>query len=80
MNNYLNIMFAGTPEFSVPTLLALNSDYCKVTHVLTQPDKKSGRGMKNSYSPVKKIAVSLNIPILQPTTLKDIDIYKVLRA
>jgi methionyl-tRNA formyltransferase len=80
MNNYLNIMFAGTPEFSVPTLLALNSDYCKVTHVLTQPDKKSGRGMKNSYSPVKKIAVSLNIPILQPTTLKDIDIYEVLRA
>jgi len=73
-------MFAGTPEFSVPTLLALNSDYCKVTHVLTQPDKKSGRGMKNSYSPVKKIAVSLNIPILQPTTLKDIDIYEVLRA
>ncbi len=80
MNNYLNIIFAGTPEFSVPTLLALNSDYCKVTHVLTQPDKKSGRGMKNSYSPIKKIAVSLNIPILQPSTLKDIDIYEVLRA
>jgi methionyl-tRNA formyltransferase len=80
MKNYLKIIFAGTPEFSVPTLIALNTDYSKVTHVLTQPDRKSGRGMKNSHSPVKKIALSLNIPTLQPITLKNNDIYETLQA
>jgi len=80
MKNYIKIVFAGTPEFSVPTLIALNTDYSKVTHVLTQPDKKSGRGMKHSYSPVKKIALSLDIPTLQPITLKDNDIYETLKA
>ena len=80
MKNYLKIIFAGTPEFSVPTLIALNTDYSKVTHVLTQPDRKSGRGMKKSHSPVKKIALSLNIPTLQPITLKNNDIYETLQA
>lgn len=80
MNNYLKIIFAGTPEFSVPTLIALNTDYSKVIHVLTQPDKKSGRGMKNSYSPVKKTALRLNIPILQPISLKDNDVLEILEA
>ena len=54
MDNYLKIIFAGTPEFSVPTLIALNTDYSKVIHVLTQPDKKSGRGMKKFIQPGKK--------------------------
>ena len=80
MKNHLKIVFAGTPEFSVPTLIALNTDYSKVTHVLTQPDKKSGRGMKHSYSPVKKIALSLDIPTLQPITLKDNNIYETLET
>ncbi len=80
MNNYLKIIFAGTPEFSVPTLIALNTDYSKVIHVLTQPDKKSGRGMKNSYSPVKKTALRLNIPILQPISLKDNDVFEIIEA
>ncbi|MDB4137995.1 methionyl-tRNA formyltransferase [Methylophilaceae bacterium] len=80
MDNYLKIIFAGTPEFSVPTLIALNTDYSKVIHVLTQPDKKSGRGMKNSYSPVKKTALRLNIPILQPISLKDNDAFEILEA
>ena len=81
MDNYLKIVFAGTAEFSVPTLISLNTDYSKVTHVLTQPDKKSGRGMKNSYSPVKKIALSLNIPIFQPISLKnDNDVFETLEA
>jgi len=80
MNNNLKIIFAGTPEFSVPTLLGLNTDYSKVTYVLTQPDKKSGRGMKHSHSAVKKIALSQNIPILQPITLKDNGIYETLKA
>ena len=80
MDNYLKIIFAGTPEFSVPTLIALNTDYSKVIHVLTQPDKKSGRGMKNSYSPVKKAALRLNIPILQPISLKDNDVFEIIEA
>ena len=80
MKNHLKIIFAGTPEFSVPTLIALNTNYSKVTHVLTQPDKRSGRGMKHSYSPVKKIALSHDIPIFQPITLKENNVYKMLEA
>lgn len=80
MDNYLKIIFAGTPEFSVPTLNELNTDFCKVIYVLTQPDKKSGRGMKNSYSPVKKIALKKNIPILQPTSLKENNVFESIKA
>ncbi len=76
----LKIIFAGTPEFSVPTLISLNNQELEVSHVLTQPDRPSGRGMKDSYSPVKKIALSLNIPILQPQTLKGDDIYEILQS
>ena len=80
MNKILKIIFAGTPEFSVPTLLALNTAYSNVTYVLTQPDKKSGRGMKQLHSPVKKIASSLKIPTFQPISLKSNEIYETLEA
>ena len=80
MNKILKIIFAGTPEFSVPTLLALNTEYSQVTYVLTQPDKKSGRGMKQLHSPVKKIALSLNISTFQPISLKSNEIYESLEA
>ena len=46
MSEKLKIVFAGTPEFSVPTLVALNNNNIDVSLVLTQPDRPSGRGMK----------------------------------
>ncbi|MCX7125946.1 MAG: methionyl-tRNA formyltransferase [Gammaproteobacteria bacterium] len=69
----LKIIFAGTPEFAVPTLqLLLNSEH-KVLAVYTQPDRPAGRGQHLHASPVKQLAQTHNIPVFQPKTLRDID-------
>lgn len=70
-NVSLKIIFAGTPEFSVPTLQALMDSDHQVIAVLTQPDRHSGRGQHVHRSPVKKLAEKNNIPVLQPENLKD---------
>lgn len=67
----MKIIFAGTPEFAVPALKSLIDAGHQVAMVLTQPDRPSGRGMKLKASPVKQLAVSHNIPVFQPETLKD---------
>jgi methionyl-tRNA formyltransferase len=64
------IIFMGTPEFAVPTLEKLHEVY-GVSAVVTVPDRPKGRGRKLSGSPVKDKAVELNIPVLQPESLKD---------
>jgi methionyl-tRNA formyltransferase len=67
----MKIIFAGTPEFAVPALKSLIDAGHQVTMVLTQPDRPSGRGMKLKASPVKQLALSHNIAVFQPETLKD---------
>jgi methionyl-tRNA formyltransferase len=67
----LRIIFAGTPEFAVPTLVALIAAGHKVTLVLTQPDRPAGRGMKLKASPVKELALQHQIAVFQPETLKN---------
>jgi len=60
-----NIVFMGTPDFSVPSLEALiNSDF-RVLAVYTQPDRKAGRGQQVTSSPVKKFAVSHGLEVVQ---------------
>ena len=76
INKKIKIMFAGTPEFSVPTLSALHKEGYQIPLVLTQPDRKSGRGMNLNSSPVKKKAQELNIPVYQPNKLSDIEVIK----
>lgn len=66
----MNIVFMGTPEFSVPSLKRLIRDF-NVTAVFTQSDKPKGRGKKLSFSPVKEVAVQFNIPVYQPVKLKN---------
>lgn len=67
----LNIVFAGTPSFAVPTLdLIVNSNH-KVSLVLTQPDRRSGRGMSVGESEVKKYSKEKNLQILQPENISD---------
>ena len=56
-NKKIKIVFAGTPEFSVPTLSRINQEGYEVSLVLTQPDRKSGRGKKVKFSPVKELAL-----------------------
>jgi methionyl-tRNA formyltransferase len=69
----LKIIFAGTPDFAVPTLAALIEAGHDVVLVLTQPDRPSGRGMKLKASPVKELALQHAIAVFQPETLKDVD-------
>lgn len=67
----MKLIFAGTPEFAVPALAALMEAGHHVALVLTQPDRPAGRGMKLKASPVKELALSRQIVVFQPETLKD---------
>lgn len=66
----MNIVFMGTPDFSVPCLKALIDSGENVSAVFTQPDKPKGRGYKLMPTPVKEIALSHNILVYQPVSLK----------
>lgn len=66
-----SIIFMGTPEFAVPSLEILIENDLNIIGVITATDKKSGRGRKITFSPIKKIAESNNIPLFQPKNLKD---------
>lgn len=68
----LRIIFMGTPEFAVASLQALVQGGYHVVAVVTQPDKPVGRHQQTlQASEVKKYALSQNLPVLQPTKLKD---------
>jgi methionyl-tRNA formyltransferase len=66
----LQVIFAGTPEFAVPALHGLAAAGFKPRSVLTQPDRRAGRGQKMQASPVKRAAAELVIPVFQPENLK----------
>lgn len=71
----------GTPEFAVPSLDKLIETGYRVVGVITATDKMGGRGGKKLLeSPVKKAAVRLGIPVLQPKNLKESDFQEALRA
>ena len=62
----MKIIFMGTPEFAVPSLLKLNNDpEIEIEAVITQPDRKSGRGQKVHYSDIKEKALENDLEILQ---------------
>lgn len=67
----MKIIFMGTPEFAVPALEKIDEEGYEVCAVITQPDKPKGRGKKVQYSPVKKKALELDVPVLQPLKVKD---------
>ena len=66
----MDIVFMGTPDFAVPCLRALVENGENVKAVFTQPDKPKGRGYKLTPPPVKEYAVSQNIPVYQPVSMK----------
>jgi methionyl-tRNA formyltransferase len=67
----LSVVFAGTPDFSVPALEAIAASRHRVLAAYTQPDRRSGRGLKVEPGPVRRAAEALGIPVEQPPTLKD---------
>ncbi len=67
----MKIVFAGTPEFAVPSLCALHTAGIDIAAVLTQPDKPQGRKGILTPSAVKQAALGAGISVLQPNKLKD---------
>ena len=65
------LIFMGTPQFAVPTLEALIEKGHKILAVVTQPDRPKGRGRKQVPSPVKELAVTHQIKLLQPQKVSD---------
>jgi len=74
------IIFMGTPDFSVPALQGLIDGPDQVVAVITQPDRPKGRGKKLTPPPVKVLAESAAIPVLQPTKIKTVEFASELRA
>src|SRR3982750_1515702 len=66
----LRLIFMGTPDFAVPTLLALHGQGHDIAAVYTRAPKPAGRGMKLQPTPVEQEARRLGISVLAPTTLK----------
>lgn len=71
MDSRLAVVFAGTPDFALPSLEAIAASRHRLAAVFTQPDRPSGRGRKEAASPVKERALALGLPVCQPATLKD---------
>jgi len=66
----LRLIFMGTPEFAVPTLLELAGHGHDIAAVYTRAPKPAGRGMRVQRSPIEQEATRLASPVLRPTTLK----------
>lgn len=68
----MRVVFFGTPEFAVPSLLALVGEGFEVAAVVTRPDKPQGRSRSTLVpSPVKSTAIAESLPVLQPERPKD---------
>ena len=66
---FKQIVFMGTPDFSVPILKSLYQNGYPISSVYTQPPKKSMRGQKTNKSPIQKIAENFNLNIRNPNFL-----------
>lgn len=67
----MSIVFFGTPSFAVPSLDALIRSGEEIAAIVTQPDKKKGRGHQMSLPPVKELALKEGLHIFQPASMKD---------
>ncbi|HLS88761.1 MAG TPA: methionyl-tRNA formyltransferase [Sphingobacteriaceae bacterium] len=67
----LRIVYMGTPGFAVEPLRHLLRNHCRVTAVVTRPDRPRGRGRAVKPSPVKELAAELGLPVLQPEKAGD---------
>jgi methionyl-tRNA formyltransferase len=76
----LRVVFAGTPDFSVPCLEACRASGADVVAVYTQPDRPAGRGRKLTPSPVKQAALAAGIAVEQPESLKSAEAQQALAA
>lgn len=75
----MRIVFMGTPDFSVPTLEQLIK-YHEVIAVVTQPDKRRGRGKAMAFPPVKEKALEYDIPVYQPVKVREPEFVNILKG
>lgn len=80
MKENLRIVFMGTPDFAAHFLEFLHLSKHEILAVVTQPDRPFGRGKVLTAPPVKKLALELGYPVLQPTDLKDLGFINQLKA
>ena len=66
----MKLVFAGSPEFAVPTLERLAAEGCEILAVITQPDRPVGREQQLHPPPVKEAALRLKLPVYQPEKIK----------
>ncbi|MDJ0957036.1 MAG: methionyl-tRNA formyltransferase [Arenicellales bacterium] len=76
----MRVVFAGTPQFAVPTLKGLIDAGIDISAVYTQPDRPAGRGRQLLASPVKRVAEDHSIPVIQPVSLREETASKVLQS
>lgn len=67
----LRLVFMGTPEFAVPTLVELIGQGHRIAAVYTQPPRPKGRGLATDTTPVAKVAAMHDIDVRTPASLKD---------
>ena len=66
----VNILYWGTPSYAVPTLSALHEAGHRIVGVVSQPDRRRGRGKQLAPSPVKERALELGVPVFTPDRIK----------
>jgi methionyl-tRNA formyltransferase len=76
----MRLIFMGTPDFAVPTLLELAATGHEIAAVYTRAAKPAGRGMELQVNPVEREACRLGLPVFTPTTLKTAEAEAAFRA
>jgi len=74
------VVFMGTPAFAEPPLEALLRGRHKVVSVVTQPDRRVGRGRSLQPSPIKRRALEEDLPVMEPNSLRDESFLDALRS
>ena len=75
----MRVVFMGSPDFAVAPLQAL-IEHHEVALVVTQPDKRAGRGKRLSAPPVKTVAEAAGVPVIQPRSARTPELAEALRA
>ena len=75
----MRIVFMGTPDFAAASLQKLINERYELVGVFTQPDKPKNRGMQLAFSPVKELAIENDIPVYQPTKLRDGTAFEIIK-
>ena len=76
----MRIVFFGSPDIAVPTLVRLLGGPHEVVGVVSQPDRRRGRGRKTSPTPVAELALAHDLPLLRPEKVGDAEVVDALRA